>query len=1070
MYEKEITIPTYMMDAPDKIPHFYTGRAYQGAQGRVYPYPYNGTLTDEKKSISYKGLFMENEYLKICVLPELGGRMYYMIDKTNGYNVIYRNNVVKPSLIGMLGAWISGGVEWNLPHHHRASTFMPTDFKLVDNEDGSKTIWVGELEFRHQVRWMVGMTMFPDNAMVKIDLRYINQTPMAHPFLVWANTAIHTNDSYQIIYPPLTEYATYHRKVDFTKWPISNELYRGSQFENTDISYWKNTPNGGSFFAWEDQGQFVAGIDHGEKAGLCVVGNKNIVVGKKLWTWGTTASADMWEQILTDKDGPYLEIMTGAYSNNQPDYSWCHPYFTKEATMHYMPLRGLTGVKESTLEAAINFDIESETKVLVEVHGYKEISNAIINVKKGEKTIWTTTVDLDPSNSFRWSVDIEGADYYDLSMEVRSKKGKELVSYQPKHKPGNPMPETVKPAQAPSDIETVEELAFTGLRLEQIFNPLVSPLPYYEEAVKRAPNNAFANLRIGSWYLKEGIFEKAEKHLQRTTDRWTTDYTRAKDGESLYLLGITRIALGKEQQAYDNFYSASWDYEWYGASHLQLSMIESKRGNYKEALDHIEKAISVDIHNIRAQEIKLSLLRQLDRTEDAIRQLAKIGRKDALNLYTHGEILVMGETDGQAFSKKMRGEIQNYLDMAVKLGKLGMYKEASTILQVAENDSNPIVHSNALVYYYLGYFNQLAGNQKIGNQYYQKAFEQKTDYCFPFRYETENVLASAITANPVDYKALYYWGNLLFDHQPEKAITKWEKSVKLNGEFAMAHRNLAFASDHVKNNPKRAKEEIELALRFDPMDPDFYYENDNYAIKTRVTPEERLQQLYSAGNVLDGKDDPLARRVNLELICDSVDRAIQTLQNHHFRKVEGVGNIHNSWVDAWMLKGKEHLAKGETEAGLKSFKKMLEYPRNLDIGQNNREGISYYFIGLAWEKMGKRRSAKENFGRAVEYEFSIKDLYFKGLAFNKLKDNEKAEKIFTDLIKRGEENIINIGETDFFSMFGNQSSDNVRLAEAHTLIGLGNWGLNKKEKAEPAFRNSLEEDPSNFMAKTRLFE
>jgi len=433
IYQRSIEIPTYLVEKPDKNPYFYTGTAYQGAQKRVYPYPFYGNLTDELENVAYNGLFLENKYLEICVLPELGGRLYYMIDKTNGYNVVYRNNVIKPSMIGMLGAWISGGSEWNVPHHHRASTFMPTDYELVENADGSKTIWVGELEIRHQVRWMVGLTLHPESTVLKIDFRYINQTPLAQSFLIWANNAVHTNENYQVIYPPLTQFATYHGKNDFVEWPVANQLYRGYQFTGQDISWWKNIPGGGSFFAWEDQGQFVAGIDHGQNAGICIVGDPGVVAGKKLWTWGTSPRAKMWDNILSDNDGPYLEIMTGAYSNNQPDYSWCDPYFTKEATMYFMPLRGISGVKESSLGAAVNFEMISEKQAMVEIHAYADYPKTLVSITKEHETIWEKVVDLDPGHPQKWQVPLkEGYSYYDLKVAATDAFGEIVVQYQPK--------------------------------------------------------------------------------------------------------------------------------------------------------------------------------------------------------------------------------------------------------------------------------------------------------------------------------------------------------------------------------------------------------------------------------------------------------------------------------------------------------------------------------------------------------------------------------------------------------------------------------------------------------------
>ena len=159
--EQEWVIPTYPVAPPDKNPMFFKNESYQGASRMIYPYGLNDVISTEKEDHPWKALILENEYIQLCVTPEIGGKLYYATDKTNGNNFIYKNDVVKPSNIGMLGAWVSGGIEWCVLHHHRASTFLPVDYTLVENEDGSKTIWIGETEPRHCIRWTIGITAFP---------------------------------------------------------------------------------------------------------------------------------------------------------------------------------------------------------------------------------------------------------------------------------------------------------------------------------------------------------------------------------------------------------------------------------------------------------------------------------------------------------------------------------------------------------------------------------------------------------------------------------------------------------------------------------------------------------------------------------------------------------------------------------------------------------------------------------------------------------------------------------------------------------------------------------------------
>ena len=220
-WEENVEIPTYVLDAPEAAPIFDCDWSYQRARRSVYPYPLNDNMTRTRKNVTYKALFLENEYVKVCVLPEIGGRLFYAIDKTNGYDIFYHQDVIKPANVGMNGAWISGGVEWNVFHHHRVTSHSPVDYKITENKDGSKTIWVGETEWRHRMSWAIGVTLFPAKSYMQIDGRLANTTKNSNSILFWANASTHCNDDYQIIFPQNTEFGTFHCKSSFCRCPTT---------------------------------------------------------------------------------------------------------------------------------------------------------------------------------------------------------------------------------------------------------------------------------------------------------------------------------------------------------------------------------------------------------------------------------------------------------------------------------------------------------------------------------------------------------------------------------------------------------------------------------------------------------------------------------------------------------------------------------------------------------------------------------------------------------------------------------------------------------------------------------
>ena len=200
IWQEEIIIPTYPVGKPEKNPVFLEKRVYQGSSGSVYPYPVIEKIHNEKIDKKYTACFLENEYLKIMILPELGGRVQMAFDKVKQRHFVYYNQVIKPALVGLAGPWISGGIEFNWPQHHRPSTFDPVDFKLEENADGSATVWVNEVERMFRTKGMAGFTLHPGKAFLEIKAQLYNRTTLPQTFLWWANPAVKVNDALSVCF------------------------------------------------------------------------------------------------------------------------------------------------------------------------------------------------------------------------------------------------------------------------------------------------------------------------------------------------------------------------------------------------------------------------------------------------------------------------------------------------------------------------------------------------------------------------------------------------------------------------------------------------------------------------------------------------------------------------------------------------------------------------------------------------------------------------------------------------------------------------------------------------------
>lgn len=1096
--ERPLTMPTYLVDPPGKEPRFYNGRAYQGAQGRIYPYPICESLSNTRVDKTYDMVFIENEYIQVMVFPEIGGRVFGGLDKTNNYDFIYRQHVIKPALIGMLGSWISGGIEWNFPHHHRATAFSPVDYVLEENPDGSATCWIGELEIRHRMKFMLGVTVYPDRSYFEVTFRPFNRTPFAHSFLYFANTGVHTNQDYQVIFPPSTQFGVYHGKNQFTQWPISHEFYNGVDYTSgVDISWWKNHPEWTSIFAWNYQDDFLAGYDHGKKAGTLCYSNHRIAPGKKFWTWSTGPRGQMWDKALTETDGPELELMMGGYSDNQPDYSWLQPYESKYLKQYWYPIRELGGVKNANLDAAVNLDITDNNSIArIAFNTTSQRKNAKVLLKARDKIIFEQQIDISPAKPFAKEVPLPaGVSEYDLNVSLLSAEGEQLVAYQPVKLEKMPMPPTAKPPPPPIEIKTVEQLYLAGMRLEQFYNPSIQPYPYYEEALRRDPNDYRTNVAMGILLLKGGMFEDAERHLKTALDRATYNYTKPRDGEAYYYHGLALKYQHKYDAAYESLYQATWSSAFHSAAYYQLAEINCIKGDFDTAIAHLDRSLSTNIKNTKASDLKAAALRKLGRLKDAADTASNTFAYDPLDFWAGYELYLAQSANGETsptggsalgknkeaaktlkiLRKRMRDDVQNYLELAIDYGNAGLYDQAIDVLSYLDTSSGKKGSTFPMLYYYLAYYWQKKQNTENASKYYQLAAKMPVDYCFPFRLESIDVLQQAMKNNPADARAHYYFGNLLYENQPELAIKYWEKSKQLDDSLALVHRNLGMAYYRTENDSAKAIDSYEKAIALDGSQQRYLHELDLIYDAARVPHEKRLQMLQEHHDAIarNNVSDALAREVLVLGLLGRYDDALNIINNNFFRQWEGISKAYDTYVDAHLLRGLQHFSAKRYDKALADYLASLEFPENLHYAKPYSGGRScqgYYFVGTAYEALGDTEKAKAAFESAVaerQDEDLSDDYYWRALALKKLGRDGEAKQIFDDLISLGQRRLTPTA-MDFFAKFGERQTNDDKLAAAHYLIGLGLLGNGQNETAKTEFAKAAELNINHLWAKVQL--
>ena len=940
VWEEPLTLPTYAVGPADVNPRFFDGRGYQGAKGPVYPYPMLDVLTQDKADETYTALYLENEYVRFCVLPEIGGRLFEAYDKTNDHHFFYRQHVIKPDLIGMLGAWISGGVEWCVFHHHRNTTFMPVDWRLAENEDGSKTIWIGETERRHRMKWLMGMTLHPDASRLDVTVKLFNDTPYVNSFLYWANVAIHATDGYQVIFPPSTQFATFHGKNQFTRWPISHEKFNGMDYtEGVDVTWWKNHPKPTSFFAWNAQEDFFAGYDHDKHAGVVHVADHHVAPGMKLWTWGTQSTWDRTK--LTDDDGPYAEIMVGAYSDNQPDYSWIQPHEVKVFTQSWYPLRGLDGCLNATREGAVNLTVSDEgaARVAFNAAGTHKKARAVLYA--GDAALLDKTIAIGPAAPFAETVALPaGVAEADLRAVLYDAEGNELVAYRKTTYPEEPMPEAVTPPPPPAEIATNEELVLAGQRLQQFYNPTMEPRPYYEEALERDPDDVRANTALAIDECRRGLYKSAEARLNRAVARLTKNHTRPMDGAPHYYLGVALEGQERYAEAYDAYSRAAWNMAWHSAANYALAGIDCRRGDFEKALEHAGNAIATDMLDAAARNLRAAILRHLDRAEEAKEQAEANCAFDPLDFWAANELVLAERARNKKhsatraleridYAHARRGRVLSRIGLEIRgkwplRGSVRRF-DAAQRRRFAGNLSHALLPPRLL--------QSAAGpRQPVPAALLPNRREHAFRVLFPVPARRH------LHPAPCHLGVPRGGARALLPGQSALRLAAGGRGAGVGGggrarrqpghgapQPGLRLREAREATTPRRLRPTSARSPATTPIRASST-------NSNSFTRNRA-PRPRCASRCSAPTRRPRTNAATSPRARFRFSCRPGSTAPPSsgLAGRHFDTWEGGTGIHDTYVEAHILRGRGALEAGDAAAALRDFEAALEYPANLGV-------------------------------------------------------------------------------------------------------------------------------------------
>lgn len=1090
-WKESVTIPTYRIGRPERNPMFLEKRVYQGSSGVVYPYPVIDKVYDDKEDKEWTALFIENKYLKVMILPELGGRIQMAYDKTNDYHFVYYNQVIKPALVGLAGPWISGGIEFNWPQHHRPNTFGPTDYTIEENTDGSKTIWVNEYEIMFRTKCALGFTLHPDKAYIELHARIHNRTPFPQTFLWWANPAVAVDEHYQSVFPPDVHAVYDHGKRDVSSFPIATGTYYKVDYSpGTDISVYTNIPVPTSYMAVNSNYNFVGGYHHKKKAGIMHVANHHVSPGKKQWTWGSGEFGRAWDKHLTDSDGPYFELMCGVYTDNQPDFSWIMPNEVREFRQYFMPYKDVGYVKNASIDAMVNMEFEQRAAdIRVYITQERKIR---VRLSRGTSILFEETLTQRPETSYhqRITLDSHQLDPTQYTVEVFDAAGRLLVDYTPLPPAEKALPDPAKPIPEPSLIPSQEELYLAGLHLEQYRHATYSAEDYYLEALKRDATDIRCNNALGLLYLRWGDFRKSEPYFRTAVQKLLKHNPNPYDGEPLYNLGLALKYQGRYGEAYNYLFKSTWNAAMQDNAFLQLAYIECRRQNWESALELVETSLARNYFSPRARHLKTLVLHKLRRIQEALNwaadsichELFDFGNRfeEIQLLQSAAKTTEAGEKTNQ-FKELIRNSSSTGIEIAIDYAEAGDYAAAVTLLKTIAPDAG----QDPLLHYYIAFYSAKLGIREEANRWLQTGFEAAPDCVFPNRLEDIEVLNFVIDQSPEDYKALYYLGNFYYGKRRyENARDCWERSMAINNRFPTVLRNLSIAYCNKFADRVRGLDLLTRAFEADPTDSRILFELDQLKKLMKQAPAERLAFLQNHPSLVEDRDDLYIEFVTLLVLTGDLKKAAELLAARRFHPWEGgEGKTSGQHIHIHVELAKQAMQRGNWESARAFLEAAMVYPENLGEGKlyGAQENDIHFWLGCVHEKMGDLTRAKEYWKKASvgldqpapAYFYNDQQpdkIFYQGLALKKLGDKVGAEKRFRVLIDYGTEHFGEEVKLDFFAVshpdlmiFDDDLSERNNLHCLY-LQALGYMGLGDRDKARSVFMEIQQRNPAHLGA------
>jgi tetratricopeptide (TPR) repeat protein len=954
-YRGQIELPTYPWWPAVKHPYF------RGTDGRnIYPYPMLDNLSRTKEPRTWRTVVLENEYLRVTFLPELGGRVYEVLDKTTGQPMFYVNHVVKPGLIGQCGAWISGGIEFNTgPAGHTVSAIQPVDVLILPPAaDGSRSVAVGETERIYRTKWTVVITLRPGRSFLEETIRIYNPTETVRPYYFWNCTAVPNPPGFRFVYPMTL--GTDHGGTTFYTWPIANgkDLSRGTNYQDAS-----------SIFAYGCDQDFFGSYDDGADRGVVAYANHHQLPGKKAWTWGHGSYGTMHQMDLTDTDGPYNEVQTGPLLT-QADVGRLDPCEAVSWQEWWYPVHGLGGFTYANKDVAVNATLEGQ-KLRVRLLGTGSWKSVLVEAHKvGDK--WGTAKAicvLSPAKPADVGLDLREA-AEPTEVQISTRDDHTLASFRlPLDLPVRKPPEK-RPAP-----QTATELAQAGWQ-DYLFARYPEAETQFRKALEKDPKSVAAH--TGLAYLN--LDRAPETSASEAGAALATD---PDCGQARFALAVAQYRLGNAKAALDEAWKAALDPATAVAGRALVAKLLLRQWDWEGTAKALSEPGPWQTDPTCRNRLAYALA-ELGDHKGAARLTQENLRDDPLDAFA----LSVQRTPGSPLRPEdlaylLAGKAGPILDLAIEYAEIGQYHAAQSILS-SFCDGPPVKKpTDPIPYYWMAY---LASKTPSPRPFTQNSIEKwlgrvggpPVDEVFPHHFETVPILRWALERNPNDGKAAVYLGHLLFSlGRHAEGREMWAKAAQLGAAPSVAWRALGMASLNLDHDAEAAAKFLGQAHAADPADAivarDLAQVLFTLADKAD-SPEQKQGLVTRARDALKaafaggkGRADFVALLARAYSRLGEHAETARLLDSVRITIWEGAREAHDLFEQAHLALGTAHLDAGRAAEALAEFNRALEYPENLATGklEQTREAHIHYLRGRAFAALGQKQAALEAWQKAA---------------------------------------------------------------------------------------------------------